>query len=429
MVEWREEACDVAVIGGGPAGLAAATVLKRRGMARVVVLEREPEAGGIPRHCAHSPFGMREFTRILTGPRYARRLAATAIAAGVDVRAASDVVAIAAGGIATVTSPEGIYRLAARRVVLATGVREASRAARLVSGSRPAGICTTGALQAMVALKTMLPFRRPLIVGSELVAFSGLLTSLMAGIRPVAMIEEAERATARFPCRLFPLLAGIPFHAATRLVRIEGERQVSAAVLAGADGAERRIACDGILFTGRFTPEASLARAGGLKIDIASGGPMVDQFGRCSDAAYFAAGNLLRPVETAGWSWREGIDIGGWVADDLEGRLPAPHNRICVHVASPAIKLAVPQTIQLPDDGGGMTYLQLRLNAPVSGRLIARNGSGVVWQRQLTSRPERRILIPLRELTRGSSGGLVDLLIDDAHSPAYPKTHDQGGKR
>ena len=429
MADRREETCDVVVIGGGPAGLAAATVLKQRGVERVVVLERETEAGGIPRHCAHSPFGMREFARLMTGPHYARRLAAAAIAAGVDLRASSDVATLTTDGIADVTSPDGVYRLAARRVVLATGVREASRAARLVSGSRPAGICNTGALQSMLALKTTLPFRRPLIVGSELVAFSGLLTCLMAGIRPVAMIEEGSGATARFPCRLFPPLAGVALHMGTRLVRIEGGKRVDAAVVVGPDGRERRITCDGIMFTGRFTPEASLARAAGLAIDAASGGPAVDQYARCSNPVCFAAGNLLRPVETAGWSWREGADIGGWVADDLAGRLPAPQQEIRIKLASHAIKLAMPQTIRLPDEGGGMAYVQLRLNAPVSGRLIARNGTGVVWQKSISSRPERRILIPLRELTRGSAGGPMDLYVDDTHLPANPENHDQGEKR
>ena len=429
MAESAEESCDVAVVGGGPAGLAAATVLKRRAVGRVVVIERETEAGGIPRHCAHSPFGMREFTRIMTGPRYARRLTQAALEAGVDLRTASDVVGIAPGSIATISAPGGVYRLRARRLVLATGVREATRAARLVSGSRPAGICNTGALQAMVTLKKMLPFRRPLVVGSELVGFSALLTCLAAGIRPVAMIEEAARAVARFPCRLFPLLANIPLLLATRLVRIEGARRVSAAVIAGPDGAERTIACDGVLFTGRFTPEASLVRTAGLAFDTASGGPAVDQYGRCSDPACFAAGNLLRPVETAGWSWREGTEIGGWVADDLAGRLPAPQQEIRLNLSSPAIKLAMPQSIRLPDDGAGMAYVQVRLNTAVHGRLIARNGTGVVWQRPINARPERRILIPLHELTRGSAGGSMDLLIDDAHSPANPKTHDQGGKQ
>src|SRR3546814_11554772 len=106
---------------------------------------------------------------------------------------------------------------------------------------------------------------------------------------------------------MLPRLFGVPLHLATQLVSIHGQSRVEGVTLRLPDGSTQQIAADGVIVTGAFTPEATLAQLGHLAVDPGSGGPVVDQFGRCSDADFFAAGNLLRPVETAGWSWREGL--------------------------------------------------------------------------------------------------------------------------
>src|SRR5262245_24812101 len=129
---------DVAIIGGGPAGLAAALTLKARGVERIVILEREAQAGGIPRHCGHMTFGVSEFGRLMSGPSYARRLAAKVKAAGITLRTNASVLALGGGGELAVSDPQtGTSRLKARRVLIATGVRETPRSARLIGGARP----------------------------------------------------------------------------------------------------------------------------------------------------------------------------------------------------------------------------------------------------------------------------------------------------
>ncbi|MGF1593693.1 MAG: NAD(P)/FAD-dependent oxidoreductase [Kiloniellaceae bacterium] len=386
---------EVAIVGGGPAGLAAATRLRERGAGSVVVLDREPAAGGIPRHCGHYPFGMREFHRLLRGPDYARRLVGRARAAGVEIRTGTTVVGLAPGGRLQVSTADGAAELAARRVLLATGVRETSRAARMIGGRRPLGVVSTGALQSLVYLAGKRPFRRPVILGSELVSFSAILTCRHAGIRPVAMVEEGPRITARRFFEGLPRLLGIPLFLGTRLVAIHGDRRVEGVTVERADGTRHEIAADGVIVSGAFTPEATLCRMGHLTIDTASGGPAVDQFGRCSDPAYFAAGNLLRPVETAGWSWREGGAVGDALADSLSGSLPEPERQIAVALESPAIKLAVPQRIALPHRAGTLDHLQLRLTHAVRGRLTVADAGGILWEKSVNGLPERRVLVPL----------------------------------
>jgi thioredoxin reductase len=399
---------DVAIIGGGPSGLAAATTLKYAGVTRVVVLERESDAGGIPRHCGHPPFGAREFKRIYTGPSYARKLVQTALAAGVEIHCLTTVVQARIGGELLLALPEGQQVINARRVIYATGVRETPRSARLLGGMRLQGVVNTGALQSMVFLKHMRPFKRPVIAGTELVAISAVSTCAHAGIRPVAMVEPDPRPTARWPLTLYPRLKGVPLHLNTRPVAIHGDKTVSSLEVEDVNGIRRHIDCDGVILSGQFTPESTLGRMGHLEVDPATGGPVVDQFGRCSDPAYFAAGNLLRPVETAGWCWSEGCRAGARVADDLAGKLPEGVETVPVSVQGPVLKYVMPQRLNLKVSRG-KDVLQLRLNDIAKGQIIATSGGKAVGQWSVNSRKERRILLAISRLDQSAITGPVTL--------------------
>lgn len=341
----KHESCDVAIIGAGPAGLSAATTLKQAGVKSVLVLEREAEAGGIPRHCAHPPYGIREYKRLLTGPTYAKKLVETARNAGVQIALKNSVINLESGGILTIASPEGLKKLTAKRVLLATGIRETPRSARLISGDRALGICNTGTLQSMYYLKQMVPFHRPAVVGTEIVSFSALSTCKKAGIHPVAMLEEGQRPIVRWPIHYATRFFAVPLLLNTRIVKIFGKDRVQAVQVMDKDGNVREIPCDGVLFTGQFTPESALARMSHLELDYATGSPVVDQFGRCSDPIYYAAGNVLQPhpgsdhstpvplyynadnlpqpVDVAGQCWNEGHITAQWIAKDLNGKRPS----------------------------------------------------------------------------------------------------------
>jgi thioredoxin reductase len=318
----KYDSCDVAIIGAGPAGLAAATSLKKQGIEHILVLDRESKAGGVPRHCGHPPFGIIEYARVMTGPSYAKRLVETAQRAGVDIALKTSVTRLCSGGVLTIATPEGTGEIKAKRVLLATGVRETPRSARLVSGDRMLGISSTGALQSMVYLKNLIPFRNPVVVGTEIVSFSALLTCKKAGIKPIAMLEEQSSPSISWPLHHATRLFGVPLLLNTQITNIIGKDRVEIVQTLDGKGNTQEIICDGVLFTGQFTPESILPRMSHLDLDHDTGSPIIDRFGRCSDPVYYAAGNLLQPVNIALNCWREGRRTAQWIAQDLTGTLP-----------------------------------------------------------------------------------------------------------
>ena len=379
---------DVVIVGAGPAGLAAARRLRDGGVDRVVVLEREDTAGGVPRHCRHPVFGLREFHRLMKGDGYARRLVADA--AGMDVRTRTTVTALHPGGELEVSGPDGPARLTARLVLLATGIRETPRSARLVSGMRPWGVTTTGALQQFVHLAGMRPFERAVIVGTEWVAFSALSTLRRGAMKAVAMIEENHRITAHRPADLVARLAfGVPVFTATRLVRILGGQRIEGVELERA-GQRWRLDCDGVVFSGNFVPEAALLGGGHPVRDAGTGGPVIDQYFRCSDPAFLAAGNLLRPVEPAGTAYREGIAAAETILASLQGNLAEAAERIAVGYAPP-IRSVCPQVIARP---GHPAALTVRMEREARGRLRLVADGETLWSRRLHALPERPIRLP-----------------------------------
>ncbi|WP_114836262.1 NAD(P)/FAD-dependent oxidoreductase (plasmid) [Agrobacterium tumefaciens] len=389
---------DVIIIGGGPSGVAAAIAMKRAGVETVTLLEREQYLGGATRHCSHSPFGMLEFGRVYLGSAYGKRLEEEAHKFGIDVRYGHSVARLGDGGELLVSSFDGLQTFEAKRVLVTTGVRETTRAARRVTGDRPVGVLTTGTLQSYVAFHNMMPFKRPVIVGSELVTLSAVWTCMSHGARPVAVLEPRKHALVSAPLNWFPSLMGIPFHRDAEIVDILGRGRVEAVVVRRGEIYET-LECDGVLFSGGFTPESSLFMTSGLAVDWGSAGPAVDQHGRCENPHYFAAGNVLRAVETGGWAFREGRAVGRAVAADIlrSARAEAP---VKVTFDEP-IKLVVPNLLrngsELP---GGLKDFQLRFKERVSGTLTLLADGRPVWHKRGQWRPESRTMVPRPDAVR-----------------------------
>ncbi len=292
---------DVLIVGAGPSGLAAAIELRRLGIPQVSVLDREANAGGIPRHSDHLGYGLRDLHVATTGPRYAAKYVRRAERAGVEILTETSATGWAGPTTLATTSPRGVEAIEAGAVILATGCRERPRSARLVPGSRPQGILTTGALQQFVHLQHRRVGWRAVIVGAEHVSFSAALTLAHAGARVVAMVTEHEVD------QTSPLLraatAGwrrIPVRTGQRVTNILGRGRVEAVEVTDvATGALHRIACDTVVFSGDWIPDHELARLGSLEMDPDTRGPRVDEAQRTSSRGVFASGNLLHAAETA----------------------------------------------------------------------------------------------------------------------------------
>lgn len=388
---------EVLIIGAGPAGLSAAAEIARRGVHDVVVVDREADAGGMSRFCPHPTFGLAEFWRPMSGPAYAARLRSM-----VDpraIRTATTVTRLGADLETTISSENGEAVLKPRRILLATGIRETPRSARLVSGERPRNILTTGALQRILAEGRGLPFRRPVIVGTELVSFSALLSLRDGGARPVAMIEEGSRITARRPADLFARwVTGTPILYGATVIRInaaaDNAARLVSVTVSRPDGSNEAIECDSVVFTGRFTPEAALLGANDELKDPGSQGPAIDQRWRLGAPGLYAAGNLLRPVETAGWCAGEGRAAGASIAADIAAPASRDSRRIAIATNDP-VAFTTPSCIATGETvGAGQVRLGVRVSRAARGRFVLSAAGKPLWRSApMSVLPERRILL------------------------------------
>jgi thioredoxin reductase len=363
------ESAEVVVVGAGPSGLAAATALRRAGAGRVVVLEREAEAGGIPRHARHQGFGMRDLRRALPGPDYAARIARAAVVAGAELRADTQATGWTRDGALQITSPQGRSQIRARAVVLATGCRERPRAARLVAGSRPAGVMSAGMLQQLVYLQGARPGRRAVIVGAEHVSFSALATLAHGGGRAVAMTTELSRHQTLAAFRAGAALRfRVPLLTRTAVTAIHGRSRVEWVELTDLDTGEARgLACDLVVFTADWIPDHELACSAGVALDPGTRGPQVDLDLRTTREGVFAAGNLLHGAEQADVAALSGRRAAVSVLRYLAGE-PWPARRIDLLCAAP-LHWITPNALSIP--AGGQPPARRRFSLRARGPAVA----------------------------------------------------------
>ena len=353
---------DVLIVGAGPAGIAAALELKKLGVKDIVVAERESEAGGIPRMCGHIGFGLRDMHRVMTGPSYARKYREMAEHAGINIHTNTTITGWNSPlerrerTTLNFTSPSGLGTIEAKSVLLATGVRERPRAARLVPGHRPQGVFTTGSLQRYVYEHHLPVGKRAVIVGAEQVSLSVVLTLMHAGVKVINMMTELPHHQLYLPVFLpakilyADILARAPILTNCRMSNIFGRQRVEGVEVINLDsGKTQTIECDTVVVTGDWIPENELARRGDVETGKPSHGPQVDPLFRTSRVGVFAAGNLLRGVETADWAALEGrnaarsitryLETNQWNGSRIEVQCEAPLDWICPNVLSPDVRV------------------------------------------------------------------------------------------
>ena len=398
---------DVLIVGAGPAGLAAALELKKLGVKDVLITERESEAGGIPRMCGHLGFGVTDLHRVMTGPNYARKYRAMAERAGIQIHTNTTITGWndagdGNGSYMNFTSPDGPGTVEAKSVLLATGVRERPRSARLVPGHRPQGVYTTGSLQRFVYEHGLPVGTRAVIVGAERVSLSVVLTLMHAGVKVLNMVTELPRHQLYLPVFLpakilfADILARASILSNTRVSRIFGRPRLEGVEITELEsGKTRVIDCDTIVFTGDWIPENELARRGHVETRRPSLGPQVDSLFRTSRIGVFAAGNLLRGVETADWAAHEGrsaaqsmaryLENSLWSSGRLEVQPEAPLAWIYPNVLSPDIRVdrfwfrsdAFGQNVNLQLTQAGHVLYEKRLRHLIANTSLSLRGEWV----------------------------------------------------
>ena len=383
----KETLHDVVVIGGGPAGLAAALGARREGAEDVLVIERDRRLGGILNQCIHDGFGLFLYNESITGPEYGERLAEDADREGVRFETGAMVLDLTPDRLLRVNARSGYRLLRARSVVLAMGCRERTREMIEIPGTRPAGVFTAGAAQNLVNLQNVRIGREAVILGSgdiglimaRRLTFEGIAVKGVFEILPWASGLERN-------VRQCLMDFGIPLELSSTVVEVRGRDRVESVVVAAVDGglrpvpgSEREIRCDTLLLSVGLIPENELSKRAGVELSPVTGGAVVDDVLMTSVPGIFSCGNVLHIHDVADFASDEGFGAGASAARFARGDLAAGTT---VRVsAGPNIRYCLPQHVR-PGTAG--VDLSFRVTRPLRACRVTVQGkeSGKVYFRK-----------------------------------------------
>ncbi len=358
---------DIVIVGGGPAGMAAAVAAYDAGCTDVVILDREPQLGGILMQCIHNGFGLHKLGQELTGPEYAAVYEQKVRSRNITVYAETTVTAVSPEKVVTAQNRQGILKIQAKAVILAMGCRERSRGALNICGSRPSGVYSAGTAQKLVNCMGYQVGKKVVILGSGDI---GLI---------MARRMSYEGAKVEAVCEVMPYSGGltrnivqcledfgIPLYLSTTVVQIHGKERLEGVTIAQVDDkrqpieeTKRYIPCDTLLLSVGLIPENELTRAAGIPIDPITNGALVDENCQTNIPGIFACGNVLQVHDLVDYVSEEAERAGLGAVKYVKGCENAA--RSIETKAGYGVRYVLPQTIKTSDED---VSLFLRVTQP-----------------------------------------------------------------
>ena len=385
QLKYKPEA-DLVIVGGGPAGMAAAVAAYEKGLRDILILERDDALGGILRQCIHNGFGLHRFGEELTGPEYAYRYEKQVKEYGIPYMLNTMVIEVDADKNVTAMNREcGIFTVKAKSVILAMGCRERPKGALGIAGTRPAGIYTAGTAQRFVNMKGLMPGREVVILGSGDI---GLI---------MARRMTLEGAKVKAVCELMPYSGGlarnieqclndfdIPLLLGHTVIEIHGKDRVEAVTIAKVDEKRRpipetaeKISCDTLLLSCGLIPENELTKASGISLDRITGGAVVDGERETEIPGIFACGNVLHVHDLVDYVSEEAAIAGEAAVRYVEGKKESSV-RIQL-VTDGKIRYTVPQVITNTEN----TKVYFRVGGVYRNvRIVVTDGDRVIFEKK-----------------------------------------------
>ncbi|MEA4954057.1 MAG: FAD-dependent oxidoreductase [Pseudoflavonifractor sp.] len=398
------------VVGGGPAGLAAAVALRERGVEDVLILEREHRSGGILRQCIHDGFGLTRFGETLSGPEYAQRFVDEAEARKIPCLTDCTVLDVTEDKIITAASAGGLIRIQADAVLLTMGCRERTRGALAIPGSRPSGVITAGVAQNYVNLQNVMVGREIVILGSGDIGLIMARRLTLEGAH-VKAVYEVQSYPSGLPRNLEQCLNDydIPLYLSRTVIDIHGRTRLEGVTVAQVDdsrrpipGTEEYVPCDTLVLSVGLIPENELTLAAGAGLDGRTGGAFVDENYQTDVPGIFAAGNVLHVHDLVDFVSLEAEAMAAAAAEYLcRGCLPPCPLAVR---AGTDVGHVIPQRVS----GSRDFTLSLRVRRPLRdcAVVVRQNGVEVSRRRLRKALPAEMLQLPIRSGALESVGDL-----------------------